>query len=419
MPTMVTTGSEGGIERHRGNSPTALSPPSCRPLIYRSLTFSCLNCHTSKRKCDRKRPCQRCIQLGLTGLCVYEIDDPAARDDPTIDETTRLRNRIAELESLVRELRGKPHPRWADPENNRALHGSSNDATEKWHSRAAKTAAASISSRRGAVSPGFSIDTSARTIMPSIMSPKDSGSQPNSAAPPSATTGDGHNSPSLYRMSPNGSPPPQNGVNGRYPYGQDVRNGYEGHYANGYASPAQGTTALHYPSSHQRSGPASSYSDDRYDYERRASSSPRHYCGCRTNPHVQGVYANQAHQLRSTMAPLRQYHTNQAQGQQITCSTFWKIVDLEDELRLAAGQAGHPGHSAAATNDSELLTPLSAGSGSFHTNGSPAVSPHEWSTNGSTGYNPYFSGGSQGNGIQGPATPSEGMYSAGHGHVMT
>ena len=77
-------------------------------------TQSCLNCHTSKRKvsspihlskrnlihhnqCDRKRPCQRCIQLGLvsfcslqalpithhrfikTGLCVYEIDDPALR----------------------------------------------------------------------------------------------------------------------------------------------------------------------------------------------------------------------------------------------------------------------------------------------------------------------------------------------------
>ncbi|EIM81397.1 uncharacterized protein STEHIDRAFT_66086 [Stereum hirsutum FP-91666 SS1] len=69
-------------------------------------TQSCLNCHTSKRKCDRKRPCSRCIQLGLTGLCVYEIDDPALRDDPNVDEPTRLRNRIAELESLVRELRG-------------------------------------------------------------------------------------------------------------------------------------------------------------------------------------------------------------------------------------------------------------------------------------------------------------------------
>jgi len=28
------------------------------------------------------------------------------RDDPSLDESTRLRNRIAELESLVRELRG-------------------------------------------------------------------------------------------------------------------------------------------------------------------------------------------------------------------------------------------------------------------------------------------------------------------------
>lgn len=32
------------------------------------------------------------------------------RDDPDIDETTRLRNRIAELESFVRELRGTSIP---------------------------------------------------------------------------------------------------------------------------------------------------------------------------------------------------------------------------------------------------------------------------------------------------------------------
>jgi hypothetical protein len=77
-------------------------------------TQSCLNCHTSKRKCDRKRPaCLRCIQLGLTGLCVYEVDDPTARDDPNFDEITHCRSRIAELEALVRELRGKPHPQWA------------------------------------------------------------------------------------------------------------------------------------------------------------------------------------------------------------------------------------------------------------------------------------------------------------------
>jgi hypothetical protein len=75
---------------------------------------------------------------------------PINRDDPSVDENTRLRNRIAELESLVRELRGehhnhliftiglleillgKPHPRWADS-NFR-----DGDPNEKWHSRATK-----------------------------------------------------------------------------------------------------------------------------------------------------------------------------------------------------------------------------------------------------------------------------------------
>lgn len=42
--------------------------------------------------------------LALRYVFLVLIVNP--RDDPNIDETTRLRNRIAELESLVRELRG-------------------------------------------------------------------------------------------------------------------------------------------------------------------------------------------------------------------------------------------------------------------------------------------------------------------------
>ncbi|KAF8510507.1 hypothetical protein BU17DRAFT_55292, partial [Hysterangium stoloniferum] len=70
------------------------------------MRVSCLNCYASKRKCDRKRPCTRCIKHGLTGLCIYELDDPTARqaDYPNEDELTHLRNRIAELESVIREL---------------------------------------------------------------------------------------------------------------------------------------------------------------------------------------------------------------------------------------------------------------------------------------------------------------------------
>ncbi|KAH9083371.1 hypothetical protein EDB83DRAFT_8733 [Lactarius deliciosus] len=75
-------------------------------------TQSCLNCHTSKRMCDRKRPCGRCIQLGITGLCVYEVDDPNQRTEAA-DDKTRLQMRVAELEGVIRELKNKPHPRWA------------------------------------------------------------------------------------------------------------------------------------------------------------------------------------------------------------------------------------------------------------------------------------------------------------------
>lgn len=91
-------------------------------------TQSCLNCHTSKRMCDRKRPCGRCTQLGLTGLCVYEVDDPSQRRDGQ-DESSQLRKRVAELEGVIRELKNKPHPRWMQA-------GSTpSEEFEKWHVR--------------------------------------------------------------------------------------------------------------------------------------------------------------------------------------------------------------------------------------------------------------------------------------------
>ncbi|KAF9508319.1 hypothetical protein BS47DRAFT_1275589, partial [Hydnum rufescens UP504] len=67
-------------------------------------TQSCLSCHQNKRKCDRGRPCGRCITLGLTGFCVYEVGEKT-RSDKDSDEVTQLRNRVAELEGVVRELK--------------------------------------------------------------------------------------------------------------------------------------------------------------------------------------------------------------------------------------------------------------------------------------------------------------------------
>ncbi|KAJ7180960.1 hypothetical protein C8R46DRAFT_595726 [Mycena filopes] len=72
-------------------------------------TQSCLNCHATKRMCDRKRPCTRCSQLGISANCVYEVDDPSRQGKQ--DEGARLMNRITELEGVIRELKSKPPSR--------------------------------------------------------------------------------------------------------------------------------------------------------------------------------------------------------------------------------------------------------------------------------------------------------------------
>ncbi|THH07457.1 hypothetical protein EW145_g3367 [Phellinidium pouzarii] len=92
------------------------SPVDHRKRRRNRTTQSCLNCHGSKRMCDRKRPaCGRCVKLGLSGICVYEVDDASQRSTDK-DENSHLKNRIAELEGFIREYKRKPHPRWATVE---------------------------------------------------------------------------------------------------------------------------------------------------------------------------------------------------------------------------------------------------------------------------------------------------------------
>ena len=50
------------------------------------------------------RPSGEPMTGAITSKCKANIQ--FSRDDPSVDETTHLKSRIAELESLVRELRG-------------------------------------------------------------------------------------------------------------------------------------------------------------------------------------------------------------------------------------------------------------------------------------------------------------------------
>ncbi|KAI9569617.1 hypothetical protein HD554DRAFT_2204380 [Boletus coccyginus] len=104
------------------SSPNAVSEGDHRKRRRNRTTQSCLNCHTSKRMVFHlrsKAPMWPLYAAGSgtpfrTGLCVYEVDDPSQRGD-TQDESSRLRQRVAELEGVIRELKNKPHPRWAKP----------------------------------------------------------------------------------------------------------------------------------------------------------------------------------------------------------------------------------------------------------------------------------------------------------------
>ncbi|KAI0630263.1 hypothetical protein C8Q77DRAFT_1160618 [Trametes polyzona] len=134
-------------KRASATSPKRTSEDDHRRKRRNRPTQSCLNCHTSKRMCDRQRPCGRCTQLGLTGLCVYEVDNPSHRANAQ-DEAARLQKRVAELESIIRELKNKPHPRWAQS-------GATPAGGSSPGSLLADESGAATSSSSGAHSPGY------------------------------------------------------------------------------------------------------------------------------------------------------------------------------------------------------------------------------------------------------------------------
>lgn len=358
-------------------------------------TQSCLNCHTSKRKCDRKRPCQRCIQLGLTGLCVYEIDDPALRDDPSLDENTRLRNRIAELESLVRELRGKPHPRWAD-HNFR-----DGDPNEKWHSRATKGAPAA---KRRAPSPGRgaeNLSSRGGRVAPSLLSPI-------------KTEPTNETSPNLYRFSPSPapsiryhtfhsdlrSPSTSSFDNERHPPFNSGASNANFHTPSSPSVPYHGASnGNSLPSSYSDGGGGSYHSDDsnafnsNLEYNNATNRSSSHaFCACRTSPALGITYISLAHQVQSALGALRQYSNHTPNTQ---CMLYRRILELDSLMH-----GSEPADAGAASfengiSDREILAPLSPMSPSsahtsFHTGSSEGVSPQEWNSLAAAGYNPYF-----------------------------
>ncbi|KAG6854286.1 hypothetical protein C0991_008534 [Blastosporella zonata] len=249
--------------------------------------------------------------------------DTDHRDDPTLDENTRLKNRIAELESLVRELRGKPHPRWADS-NFR-----DGDPNEKWHSRATKCAP--VTKRRGS-SPDR---PSVRTLPPSLS--------------PIKTEPTTEPSPNLYRFSASPPPPMRYSNN----FHTDVRPPSSASYDNegsypsnngNYHPPSGSPTTYHAP--HHSSSVPSSYSDGG-SYTLSGSDDGNSYhsgghgdqysssqmCSCRTSPGTSIAYISLAQQLQTSLSSLRQYYPHPPNS---SCVLYRRIVELNNIMQYVS-----------------------------------------------------------------------------------
>jgi hypothetical protein len=259
------------------------------------------------------------------------------RDDPNVDENTRYRNRIAELESLVRELRGmpyslavipiqpladmyaftagKPHPRWAD------ANFCDGDPNEKWHSRASKRP------------PGMRLDLGRQRGSFDVGQGNTSASHTPIKSEPGDLT---QNFP--YRFSPSpdsaqASPyqlfPPQTPGSTSY-HEHAMQYGTNGTGGNSSGEGSAGSSSyspyLQPPGAYHSDAGA----DPRYRSQHGSDSRAEVYCPCHANPNASAVLIGLSQQLHGVISIMRglQEHSSLTQ-----CTLSRRIQDLSDLLQ--------------------------------------------------------------------------------------
>jgi hypothetical protein len=288
------------------------------------------------------RPVSVCTRsmTPASGLCTFFFPTcppssyllaPDNRDDPNLDENTRFRNRIAELESLVRELRGKaqrhyrsdlllstdvhstptgkPHPRWAD------ANFCDGDPNEKWHSRASKRP------------PGMRLDLRRQRSSFDVGQPPSASHTPIKSEPGDLSQTFPYRfspSPDSAQASPYQMFPPQNPASASYhdhamQYGSNGTSSGEGSAGSSYSP------YLPPPGAYQSDAGA----DTRYRSQH-GSDSRDLYCPCHANPNASAVLVALSQQLQGAIGIMRglQEHSGHT-----PCSLTRRMQDLSDLLQ--------------------------------------------------------------------------------------
>ena len=71
---------------------------------------SCRTCRLRKVKCDRRRPCSNCCKAGRENDCTYPAGVGRAPKRPRRAPDPHLINRLARLESTIRDLKAPGTP---------------------------------------------------------------------------------------------------------------------------------------------------------------------------------------------------------------------------------------------------------------------------------------------------------------------
>ncbi|BFZ53939.1 hypothetical protein PYCC9005_000970 [Savitreella phatthalungensis] len=124
---MYATTSPGLSLSGRHPTQTGKLPSKTTRQTRKRSALNCTPCRRRKRKCDRQLPCSSCVKRGERDQCFYQSQQPKApaqaRYLRLLDSNAELKDRVLQLESLVREYAsdtGHPPPDLLSGENGSA-----------------------------------------------------------------------------------------------------------------------------------------------------------------------------------------------------------------------------------------------------------------------------------------------------------
>lgn len=99
--------SDSTESQHATNPSGRASQTHSRTPLRRQVPLSCNLCRRSKIKCDRAQPCGHCVRVGAECVPTVPSRAPRGRKGGRRKLDSELLDRVAKLESLLKDMEGR------------------------------------------------------------------------------------------------------------------------------------------------------------------------------------------------------------------------------------------------------------------------------------------------------------------------